>query len=191
MTDIGRDLLFNDWVCGAGRNVLCLKEMKSCICGYVEESRWDIEDLSHTRSTQLHCKIGHWNYSTCNNWILWRKGSYSLWELYFLATAVLKTLLFRFPGGHVYFKEPSSACSLPGVSTFLQALPILPGYEVREDENKGWAAVILNSPLCCTLARFLCHPFFFVGPNTTERSQMPQTIGLWRTVNCVYVWLGC
>lgn len=38
MTDVGRDLLFNDLVCGTGRNVLCLKEKKSSICGYEEES---------------------------------------------------------------------------------------------------------------------------------------------------------
>lgn len=42
MTDTGRDLLFNDLVCGTGRNVLCLKKMKSWICGCVKESRWDI-----------------------------------------------------------------------------------------------------------------------------------------------------
>lgn len=70
---------------------------------------------THTCSTQLHCKIGDIDYSACN--------SYSLWWLYFLATAVWKSLLFRFPGGHVYFKEPSSACSQPGVSTFYKPCP--------------------------------------------------------------------
>lgn len=75
------------------------------------------------------------------------------------------------------------------LSTFLQAQPILPGYEVREDENKGWAAVILNCSTVLYACPFSLSPFFFVGPNTTGGSQLPLTIGFCSTVNCVYVCL--
>lgn len=173
MTDTGRDLLFNDLVCGTGRNVLCLKKMKSRICGCVKVSRRDTQDLSHihmVRSSRAKWDTGFFVV----RWLDF-VGKWLLFEQWLNVRAgdVLKSTQFRFPRGHVYFKEWSSVLQPTRLlSTSLQALPILPGYEVTEGREQR-----MGRGHRTLLPGIVCLPVFSSWSKHNRESRLPQTIG--------------